>query len=312
MFKIAYCAGHYINTPGKRCLKSIDPNETREWVLNDRVADHFARAALEYEGVEILRTDDSTGKTDLSISKRTAKANAWGANLYVDMHHNAGINGGSGGGVVAFSNPGSAQGKKYRDAIYNAIIAAGGLKGDRSVPLQEKAFDSLRLTTMPAVLMEYGFMDSKTDTPVILRDTYSKLCAYATMEGIAKVAGLKKKTVTTKPTEQKPATDKKYTQEQFVRDVQKAIGAKVDGIPGPETLGKTPTISAQKNSRHPVVEAVQKKLYALGYTQVGKADGIAGVKFTAAVVAFQEDNQCRADGEITAKNKTWKTLLGMS
>lgn len=311
MFKIAYCAGHYINTPGKRCLKSIDPNETREWTLNDRVADHFARAALEYEGVEILRTDDSTGKTEVTIQKRTAKANAWDADIYVDMHHNAGINGGSGGGVVAFSNPGSAKGKAYRDAIYNAIIAAGGLKGNRSVPLQEKAFDSLRLTTMPAVLMEYGFMDSKTDTPVILRDTYSKLVAYATMEGIAKVAGLKKRTA-----EKIPATDKvdssAYTKEQFVRDVQKAIGAKVDGIPGPETLGKTPTISAQKNSRHPVVEAVQKKLYALGYTQIGKADGIAGVKFTAAVTAFQEDNQCWADGEITAKNKTWKKLLGMS
>ena len=305
MYKIAYCAGHYINTPGKRCLKSLDSNETREWVLNDRVAYHFARAALEYEGVELLRTDDSTGKNNISIQSRTAKANQWGADLYVDMHHNAGVNGGSGGGVVAFCYPGSPQGKKYRDAIYEAVIAAGGLKGNRSQPLQEKKFDTLCYADAPAVLMEYGFMDSSTDVPVILDEAYSKLVAYATMEGIAKVAGLKKRVGETKPVED-------YSLVQFIKDVQKACGAKVDGIAGPETLSKTVTLSASKNSRHAAVKAVQKRLYALGYTEVGNADGVAGPKFTAAVKSFQRDHGKRVDGEITSKQITWRKLLGMS
>lgn len=305
MFKIAYCAGHYINTPGKRCSAAIDPNETREWVLNDRVARYFAQAAMEYEGVKLLRTDDPTGAHDISIPSRTKKANDWGADIYVDMHHNAGIKGGSGGGVVAFCYPGSANGRKYRDAIYEAVIAAGGLKGNRSQPLQEKKFDSLRLANAPAVLMEYGFMDSKTDVPVILTDAYSKLVAYATMEGIAKVAGLKKKVVETKPSED-------YSLTQFIKDVQAACGAKVDGIAGPETLSKTVTLSASKNSRHAAVKAVQKRLYALGYTQVGTADGVAGPKFTAAVKAFQRDHGKSVDGEITAKQITWRKLLGMS
>lgn len=304
-FKIAYCAGHDLNTPGKRCLKALDPNETREWVLNDRVARYFAQAAKEYEGVELLRTDDPTGKSFIDIPARTAKANAWGADLYIDMHHNAGIDGGFGGGVVVFSYPGSVKGAKYRDAVYKDIIAEGGLKGNRSQPVQEKAFDSLKLSNMPAILIEYGFMDSRTDFPIIMTESYAKAVAYATMAGIAKVAGLKKKSVNA----DKPAEG--YSEEQFVRDVQKAIGAKVDGIPGPETLSKTPTISASKNRTHPVVEAVQKRLYALGYTQVGTADGIAGLKFTAAVKKFQEFNICTVDGEITAKNKTWKKLLGM-
>ena len=42
MFKIAYCAGHYRYTAGKRLPKELDKNETREWVLNDRVARYFA------------------------------------------------------------------------------------------------------------------------------------------------------------------------------------------------------------------------------------------------------------------------------
>ena len=102
-----------------------------------------------------------------------------------------------------------------------------------------------------------------------------------------------------------------YTLEQFVREVQAATGSAVDGIPGPETLRNTITVSARVNRTHPVVKAVQKRLYALGYTQVGEADGVAGAKFREAVIAFQTDNGCTADGEITARNKTWRKLLEM-
>lgn len=300
MFKIAYCAGHYLDTPGKRLPASLDANQTREWTLNDRVARAFTQAALEYENVELLRTDDPVGKTFVDIPQRTAGANNWGADLYIDMHHNAGINGGNGGGVVVYSYPGSETGRDYRDAIYEAVVAAGGLKGNRSQPLQEKKFDSLALSYMPAVLVEYGFMDSATDAPVILQEEYSVKVGIATMEAVAKVAGLQKKAVA-------PA----YSREQFVKDVQKAIGAAVDGIPGPETISKTPTLSAEKNDTHPAVAPVQRHLAALGYTQVGQPDGIAGPMFTGAVLAFQRANGCVADGEITARNKTWRKLLGM-
>ena len=103
-----------------------------------------------------------------------------------------------------------------------------------------------------------------------------------------------------------------YTEEQLVRDVQRVCGARVDGIPGPETLSKTITLSRYKNNTHELVLYVQKRLDALGYKEVGAIDGIAGSKFTKAVKAFQKDNDCVKDGEITAKKKTWKKLLGMS
>lgn len=102
-----------------------------------------------------------------------------------------------------------------------------------------------------------------------------------------------------------------YTLEQFVKDVQKACGAAVDGKAGPETISKTVTLSAYKNRTHAAVTAVQKRLFALGYTKVGEADGVAGVMFSAAVQDFQRDNRCWVDGEITAGNKTWRLLLGM-
>lgn len=103
-----------------------------------------------------------------------------------------------------------------------------------------------------------------------------------------------------------------YTYKDFVGDVQKACGAKVDYIAGPETLSKTVTVSKSKNRKHAVVKSIQKYLYALGYTEVGDDDGIAGVKFDSAVKHYQRDNGCVVDGEITARNKTWKKLLKLA
>lgn len=96
----------------------------------------------------------------------------------------------------------------------------------------------------------------------------------------------------------------------FVKEVQKAIGARVDGISGPETFSKTITISTLKNNKHAVVKAVQKYLISLGYN-LGSygADGIFGNCTRTAVIKFQQNNNCIADGEITARCKTWKTLL---
>lgn len=109
-----------------------------------------------------------------------------------------------------------------------------------------------------------------------------------------------------------PKTEENYSKKQFIKDIQKACGAKVDGVAGPETLSKTVTLSSKINRKHPAVEAVQKYLKFLGYSEIGEADGVAGAKFTSAVAHFQQDNGCLADGEITAKKMTWQKLLGLA
>lgn len=223
-FKIAIDAGHGLKTAGKRLAKELDITQTREWALNNRVACFFAEAANQYD-VEILRVDDTTGATDVSLSNRCKKANNWGADFYLSIHHNAGINLGSGGGIVAFSNKEGTTGAKYRDAIYDACIAAGGLKGNRSDPTQAKGWYVVKNTKAPAVLMEYGFMDSKTDAPIILTEEYSKLVAYATMEGIAKVAGLQKKNTTTATQETAKTEEQLYRVRTSWDNASSQIGA---------------------------------------------------------------------------------------
>ena len=110
----------------------------------------------------------------------------------------------------------------------------------------------------------------------------------------------------------KPSTNTSYSKTQFIRDVQLAIGAKPDGIVGTETLSKTITVSKYKNQKHPVVLPLQKYLNAIGYN-CGAADGCAGVKFDSAVKAYQKAviGMRSPDGVITAKQTTWKKLLGM-
>ena len=119
--------------------------------------------------------------------------------------------------------------------------------------------------------------------------------------------------ITTESGEAVPVNDtpvkKTYTFTQFVTDVQKAIGATADGIPGNETLSKTVTLSRYINQTHAAVLPVQKWLYELGYTEIGTADGEAGPAFEKAVIRYQKDIGCYADGEITAMNATWKALL---
>jgi len=195
VLKIALGAGHGINSAGKRCMKSIDKNETREWQLNDRVCDRIERYLADYDGYELLRLDDSDdGEENVALAARVGAANKWGADVYISVHHNAGINGGSGGGIVCCTHPRSSrESVLWRDALYDALIAHTGLKGNRSDPKTTENYYVLRETDMPAVLLELGFMDSTTDVPVILTEEHAEGCARAIVETLVERGGLTKK-----------------------------------------------------------------------------------------------------------------------
>ena len=166
-------AGHYLYTPGKRCLKSIDPGETREWVLNNRVANKVQQRLTAYD-CTTMRVDDPTGQREITLFDRVLIANQAGADVYLSIHHNAGIKGGSGGGIVVYVCPGVGEDTtSLQRAVYEHTVASTGLRGNRSNPLRVADFYVLKYTTMPAVLGEFGFMDSTTDTPIILTEKYA-------------------------------------------------------------------------------------------------------------------------------------------
>lgn len=190
MLKIAIDAGHYKGTPGRRCLAALDPAQTGEWELNRRVADKLEELLAGYD-CQILRVDDKTGNKLIDLGDRVAAANGWPADVYLSIHHNAGINGGSGGGCVVYTAPGcQAKSKALQKAVYGAVVSRTGLVGNRATPMAESRLYVLRRTRMPAILIECGFMDSKTDVPVILGPYFAEQVASGLLAALVEVFNL--------------------------------------------------------------------------------------------------------------------------
>ena len=202
MYKIALNAGHGLNTAGKRCLASLDPNETREWQLNSRICNKIEEKLKAYEGYELIRLDDTTGNTDVALATRTKKANDFKADFYLSIHHNAGVGGKNGGGIIAIVYTKVDDNTlNYQRALYDSLIKHTGLKGNRSQPLQRQNLHEVRESKMPAVLLECGFMDSSYDVPIILTDTFADQVAQGCVDVLVAKGGLTKKVVETpKPT----------------------------------------------------------------------------------------------------------------
>lgn len=175
--KLALGAGHYKYTEGKRCNASLDPNETREWYLNDRICDKVEAGLDAYEGVLICRLDDTTGDTLVDLPGRKAAAEKFGADIYISVHHNAGVGCTASGGTQVYcywTDKNRAEAKK----IYDAVVAQTGLVGNRS----EKVANGNHLyecyaPTMDSYIIENGFMDSTTDVPIILTDAHAEKTA---------------------------------------------------------------------------------------------------------------------------------------
>lgn len=177
MLRLALTAGHYLYTTGKRCLKSIDPNETREWVLNDRICDIVEKKLAEYEGVQISRLDDTTGQVGISLEQRKKIAENFGADIYIAVHHNAGINGGIGGGTVVY-NYNTPFNKAQAQRIYDHIVGQTKLVGNRCVKVANgNHLYECYAPSMASYIIENGFMDSQTDTPIILTQEHAEKTA---------------------------------------------------------------------------------------------------------------------------------------
>lgn len=102
----------------------------------------------------------------------------------------------------------------------------------------------------------------------------------------------------------------------IIKELQTALNKEykaklvVDGIPGPKTLSKTPTLNKKIRAKKPkTVKALQKLLSYHGYET--NADGDFYTATEKMVKNFQKEKlgYKKPDGEVTKKGKTWKKLL---
>lgn len=171
MLRIVIDAGHGHNTPGKRvpndCFVPNAFRGIREWDLNQKIADLVIRKLAPYD-VTILRTDDYTGDSDPSLARRRTKANKFGAELFLSIHHNAGLKGRSGGGVtVAYHSMDACDPVVTAHAthLYNAVIMHCQNRGNRATPIHAQTLGVLNASNKAKVklLIECGFMDGPLD-----------------------------------------------------------------------------------------------------------------------------------------------------
>ena len=302
--KFNISAGH--NPDGKVACGAVglikESTEARK--VKDKVIQYLRKAGhTAYD----CTCENGTSKNDV-LKKIVSKCNSNNVDLDVSIHFNSNAKDTKGDGkskgveVLVYSDTSKAKDEAQR--ICDKLAKLGFR--NRGVKVRNDLW-YLKHTKASSLLIETAFVDDKDDVDIYLDnvDNIAKAIAEALINKT--ISSSTSKTTTTSNT---TTTGSLYTKTQFIKDVQKAIKAKVDGVAGPETLSKTVTVSATKNRMHAVIRPVQKYLNALGY-ECGVVDGIAGAKFKKAVVKYQKAKGCVADGEITAKGKTWQKLLGM-
>lgn len=180
------------------------------------------------------------------------------------------------------------------------------------IPIPYNGTNAPATSTMKTAFMSTNEFELLTDDKYLSNDSYLKRGDILVKPGshtamaLTDGANAHSPSPASTPAAAPAAADSSYTT--FVKGVQSACGAKVDGIAGKETLSKTVSVSKTKNRKHAVVTILQTYLNFLGYS-CGTADGIAGPKFDSAVTSYQAANGCIPDGEITARQATWKKLL---
>ncbi|WP_242698100.1 N-acetylmuramoyl-L-alanine amidase [Bacillus sp. SD088] len=244
MVKVALDAGHggFGVTPGKRT-----PAGEYEWNFNDKVVVAAIKYLKQYKGVEVLRLDDPTGKTDVSLTARTNKANNWGADILISCHHNANTgNWGSWTGTEVYTyDKNLPNAEKLASIVLKHILKAYGLanRGHRRAD-----FHMLRESKMDAILIEGGFMDSTIDIKKLRNNKVLDAAGKAVAEGVTEYFGLKK--ATTKPVE---------TEVDGV-STEKPNSKTIDQLANEVIAGKHGSGAQRKKSLGSQYDAVQKRV----------------------------------------------------
>lgn len=152
----------------------------------------YAMAYLEANYTGFEQRTNRQGNEVISLKQRTDQANAWGADVYISVH----VNAGGGEGFESFVYPGvDAATISLQNMLHDEIMLAMRQFGqiqDRSK--KRGNYHVLRETNMPAVLTENLFIDS-TDSRYLKNEAFLKAIGEAHARAVAKYLGLPKKPV---------------------------------------------------------------------------------------------------------------------
>ena len=190
MSKIFIDPGHGGHDPGAVGKRSKEKDNVLKVALR-------LKTILEGYGHEV-RLSRSTD-VFISLGERARLANAWRADYFFSLHDNS-ATAASATGFETFIYNGSvsAATTKLQNAVHSSIANQIGIR-DRG--RKRANFAVLKLTNMPAILVEYAFISNYNDETILI-DEVEKL-ALLTAQGIVNYAG-GRKDVAAVPNKPKP------------------------------------------------------------------------------------------------------------
>ena len=209
-YLVACDDGHGMNTPGKRTPALKEDIKFRGKVykkgsfiheneFNKNIMEIFIEGCKRC-GIGTLQV--AKGDTDIPLETRVSKANNSGADLYISFHANA-LTGkwqSSAYGLVVIVHEICQQKTKVlAQNVYNYLKSGvdwydnGGSKYGirKDADISGFSLYVLKNTKMPAVLVEYGFMDNWNDVGRMCTQKFAKDCAENTLRGVCKTLGVK-------------------------------------------------------------------------------------------------------------------------
>ena len=209
-YLVAIDAGHGMTTGGKRSVKLSsdlyvngvlvrkkgEVIKENEW--NRAVSEYLAKA-LTRCNIGYMYTADMTGKTDVSLSTRSYKANKAGADILISNHYNA-IGTASvwqtkvKGLLVLRTKNSSSKSIKLGNLAVKHLAADIDYEYNyglmRDVDMSGFTLAILRQTNMPAILIEYGFMDYEKEAKLMLDKKHQEKCAEAVAKAVCEYFGV--------------------------------------------------------------------------------------------------------------------------
>jgi N-acetylmuramoyl-L-alanine amidase len=184
-------AGHGGRDPG--AVDGIQPAEgdtiyTEEDNLNLDVALQTAKYLAPISQVILTRTEDVNvmEDPDEDLYERPRISTRAGAHAFVSIHQNAATNP-AGHGLEVYHYPGSTEGKRLAEAVYNRLLAATGLYGRG---IKEAYFAVIgRLNSAPAILVEGGFITNPEEERILNSPEHKQKAAWAIAQGVADFLG---------------------------------------------------------------------------------------------------------------------------
>lgn len=175
--KIVLDAGHGGNDGGTEGVNALEKDINLSVVLK-------MKPILEAGGAEVILTRDEDEWCDLS--ERNYIANPTGADLFVSIHCNAFEEDSTISGLECYYHKRSDISKGYAESLIQAIGQSGEIKTRYAM---EQNYQVLRDSSIPAVLIEMGYLSNPTDCQNLISDDYQDLLAQKFAESI--VATLK-------------------------------------------------------------------------------------------------------------------------